>query len=516
VSTPGAAADSTDVLAPVYDLLHTGRFTEAEAIVRRFTAEAPRSYERCHALILRITMLVSLGRTEELVGAVDDALVETRGRPEPYLHGQLHALAALAANRSGGLVQTVMHLVRSQRALRAITEPDNLTPWGWYNLAMAYSYAGIHGYAVSAIEMARKIGAVVGVPDEALATPGIRLRFATWHDHHGDTASCLRILCDVASEYMRLEREGRVPLVRPTAVPFYGYAAARLAALGRQSDVDCRELFAHIDEGRRSRDLVALGEACLAINEGRPIEALARLGSADVSAETVGPAEVDRLMALAHVRAGDFRSAYEADRRAFRIAAEYGERLREVFVEGVAARLDHEDLRRTVERYADEALTDALTGLPNRRHLEQYVAGMVQRGEEAVVGVCDMDGFKAVNTRHGHLAGDLVLERVAAIVHRVMRRGDFVARYGGDEFVVVLPRTSLAEAAECGERIRAAVAAEDWSALVPGTPVGVSIGWSEVVGPRMRLREALVEAFEAADRAMLEAKTGPRRTARAS
>ena len=110
-------------------------------------------------------------------------------------------------------------------------------------------------------------------------------------------------------------------------------------------------------------------------------------------------------------------------------------------------------MRREAARYEGEALTDPLTGLPNRRRLERYIAAVVARGERVVIGVCDLDGFKAVNTRHGHHSGDLVLQRIAGVINRVMRRGDFVARYGGDEFVVVLPGAGMAEAAEVARRI---------------------------------------------------------------
>jgi diguanylate cyclase (GGDEF)-like protein len=167
-------------------------------------------------------------------------------------------------------------------------------------------------------------------------------------------------------------------------------------------------------------------------------------------------------------------------------------------------------MRREAARYEGEALTDPLTGLPNRRRLERYIASVVARGERVVIGVCDLDGFKAVNTRHGHHSGDLVLQRIAGVINRVMRRGDFVARYGGDEFVVVLPGAGMAEATEVARRIGAAVASEDWEALVPGTPVGVSVGFAEVSGTGSALRDALSTAFEEADRAMLRAKTRPR------
>jgi diguanylate cyclase (GGDEF)-like protein len=253
-----------------------------------------------------------------------------------------------------------------------------------------------------------------------------------------------------------------------------------------------------------------LGEVCLAIADDRPIEAITRLDRATVSPETLGAAEPARLRSIAFARAGDHAAAHRADRVAFRLAAQRSDRLRDVYVDGIAAQLDHAEMRRTAARYEGEALTDPLTGLPNRRRLERYIAAMVSRGDQAVIGVCDLDGFKAVNTQHGHHAGDLVLQRVAGVISRVMRRGDFVARYGGDEFVVVLPGASMAEAGEVARRITAAVHGEDWESLVPGTAVGISVGFAEVTGTGDTLRAALNRAFKVADRERLRMKARPR------
>ncbi|MFC7550990.1 diguanylate cyclase [Plantactinospora sp. GCM10030261] len=502
--------DQADALTRARHLQETGHSAEACQVLDRVLASTQDPYSRADALLQRVSAVLNLGRTAEYTGTSEQAFACARDLADPYLHGHLHALAALAAFDQGALDRGTSHLVRSARALNAVVEPDRETAWGWHDLAMAYSYLSFHGYALAAIEKARELGRAAGIPAETFAAPGIRLRNAVALDHNGDSDGCLRVLRDIDSELARVVRAGRLDRLRPSALAAYGYALLRRATLGETSEltraVNPADLLARGGDSARPRDMAQLGSVCAAIIDDRPIEAMARLDTLIISVETLGAAEPDRLRSLAYTRAGDHAAAHRADRRAFRLAAQRNDRLRDVYVDGIAARIDHEELRREAARYEGEALTDPLTGLPNRRSLERYISALVSRGERAVVGVCDLDGFKAVNTRHGHHSGDLVLQRVAGVINRVMRRGDFVARFGGDEFVVVLPGAGMDEAAEVTRRITTAVRSEDWEALVPGTPVGVSVGFAPVHGGTGTLREMLGAAFEIADRQMLRAK----------
>ncbi len=110
------------------------------------------------------------------------------------------------------------------------------------------------------------------------------------------------------------------------------------------------------------------------------------------------------------------------------------------------------------------ARTDPLTGLPNRRVWEEQLPVEIARayrgGEPLSLLVIDLDNFKAVNDSHGHQAGDRVLKEVAASWRDVVRPTDLIARFGGDEFVVLLPGASTAAAVHLAERLRAAMPRE--------------------------------------------------------
>ena len=123
-----------------------------------------------------------------------------------------------------------------------------------------------------------------------------------------------------------------------------------------------------------------------------------------------------------------------------------------------------ERLRDNVQMSIEMAITDALTGLFNRRYMESHLSTLVEqaasRGKPIAVLVVDIDFFKSINDGHGHDAGDDVLREFALRIRKSIRNIDLACRYGGEEFVIVMPETDMAVAAMVAERLRRRIASE--------------------------------------------------------
>lgn len=175
----------------------------------------------------------------------------------------------------------------------------------------------------------------------------------------------------------------------------------------------------------------------------------------------------------------------------------------ERFVSHASLALSNAELLKAVR---DLAVTDGLTGLPNRRHLDEFLdraCAQLARGQGTLaLMMIDIDHFKKLNDTHGHQVGDDVLRVVGRTLDQNLRAGDVAARYGGEEFCVVMPGASRDEAATAAERLRRAI--EAIADDVPHVTASIGVAY----GPDHGVVAA--EITERADRALYDAKRSGR------
>jgi diguanylate cyclase (GGDEF)-like protein len=160
---------------------------------------------------------------------------------------------------------------------------------------------------------------------------------------------------------------------------------------------------------------------------------------------------------------------------------------------------------RWTEEQASEARIDALTGLANRRALEEILAAEISRAQrfehQLAVVLLDLDRFKEINDSFGHAAGDLMLRTVSRLLTSLARQGDTVARWGGEEFVVVLPETDLEGARRFAERLRRTIEANPVGEMKTSASCGVAT---------MLPEDSVDPLLGAADQALYQAKSNGR------
>jgi diguanylate cyclase (GGDEF)-like protein len=163
-------------------------------------------------------------------------------------------------------------------------------------------------------------------------------------------------------------------------------------------------------------------------------------------------------------------------------------------------------------RLVSMAINDGLTGLFNQSFIKARLGEEISRAERygtaLSIILADIDDFKLINDQQGHVAGDRVLRSFAEHLRRTIRASDIVGRFGGDEFLILLPQTGLADAAPAAERIRKATAefARGISLRTDHAPLTISIGVCGTDAERILADEILARVDKAMTRAKKEGK----------
>ncbi len=162
-----------------------------------------------------------------------------------------------------------------------------------------------------------------------------------------------------------------------------------------------------------------------------------------------------------------------------------------------------------VEKHAEAARTDALTGLANRRAFDEEMSRRLERweklGETFSIVMFDVDHFKRFNDTYGHQAGDAVLRMMGELLRNTARKGDLVVRYGGEEFAMILSRTPVAEAKHCAERARRHIAERAFHCDGQELRVTASLGVAQIFQG-----ETVPQLIDRADAALYASKAAGR------
>jgi diguanylate cyclase (GGDEF)-like protein len=198
-----------------------------------------------------------------------------------------------------------------------------------------------------------------------------------------------------------------------------------------------------------------------------------------------------REQAELHAASGDFRAAYEEHKLYTDELMDLQSAERDARARALQAMYETTEARRQTRRYRELSLRDPLTGMYNRRYVDDELPRLLARGAgtggTVTVALLDLDHFKAVNDTRSHEVGDRVLCAVAELLQEAglsasAGDGSFAARMGGEEFLLVLTGADPATAARHLEDVRRAVRSHPWAELTGDLPVTVSIGAASATG----------------------------------
>lgn len=399
----------------------------------------------------------------------------------PYLQARAHRALSALFGRVGDFPLCLEHAVQAVDRLdagqRATVRCDHIL-----NLATALATCGSHHDARRRFQEANELTAATG-------DPRLRMRVLNNWAYAEFRAGCTQEALRVVEHLQAVAVSQNVPLESPdldTVARVYlqagrlGEARDTLWPLRQDHDTP-----AEVACDDRPHALLTLAE-------------IERLQGDTVSAQTTVNlcrrlcedlelsgllVQVRREQAELHAAAGAYREAFEEFKAFYQAASELYSLEREARARTLQVIFETSEARRDSAHYRQLSVHDALTGLPNRRFIDEQLTTLCQQivetGEPLTVAIVDLDHFKVVNDTLSHETGDLVLCRIAELLTEQAQAGlggGVAARLGGEEFVLILPGIDVQDAPALLEQVRRAVADHDWRDLTHDLPVTISIG----------------------------------------
>src|SRR5829696_4832884 len=461
-------------------------------------------------LLLGVALAVALTNCEDLPAARAE-LEQVR----PLLDS-VPALTAAIFHTSVGISaqdgdEAIASIVLALASVESVSEASRDLALVLRNCGMKLAMEQLFPLAVETTRRAVAVAAAAGLsPGEWLQAVGYAL--LTWAmrlEHLGEDeqarqrwrAAEEQLTGALADDSLGMLPGALVRANRALVLARLGDAATARRCLEESRDTPVRPVTSLLRRRRLHAECVVL------FAEGRRTDARHLLTAywQEAAAQRTPPFAEDGAYLLARAAEADGRAA-DALRWYREVHERYGRAQYAVWVSRAAAarlRVDQEALLRRARELEYDALSDPLTGVPNRRafdvRLPRLVGDAHAAGSPLTLAILDVDRFKRVNDSYGHLVGDEVLRTVADLLREHIR-ADRCARYGGDEFVLCLP-AGRQEAVQAVARIVRAVAAYDWTEVADDLAVTVTAGLAELAAT-----DTASTLFWSADQSLLAAK----------
>jgi diguanylate cyclase (GGDEF)-like protein len=506
-----------DRLAVAARRVREGRVDDVRAEVEAARAAAAGELNRDDAVLAGILVATACSNADRL-----DEATQELAAVQPLLPGtsslrqaRYHALGGTVAHRLGNEERAIAELIWALALLEDELPASEELAHVLGRCSDALARTQLFTLGVDAGERAVRVAVACGMP-AALFQFRAGAAYLAWairleHLRLPDEA---RRRWESAAERLALSLEGGENLSPLCFARTYAYVGLCAARLGQPEEARARLEAARVVEITEPAEIAEMGpllthvEGATLLAEGRAAQATQVLVPSwpEVRDQHRPPwtEDVAFLLARAAEATGNSRDAL---RWYAEVHKRYGQAEYEVALARAAAarlRVDQEALVRRSQQLESDSRSDPLTGVANRRALDEALRNRVPDARPATppttLVVVDIDHFKRINDDCGHLTGDEVLRQVARLLRQQVRDGDLCARFGGDEFVLVLTAT-VAEAAEVTGRLADAVAGHEWSALAPGLTVTVTCGLAERTA-----EHTPASLFAAADADLLAAK----------